>query len=203
MEDIFEAKWKRVWRLVEICHITSGSTKSPRNNILLVLVIVYQGIQPDKTWGLGNWVSHLLPDMIDKSPPSVISAKLLFRRAAARSPTSPPFSPILPVLPILPHLLSSLCSLLLLPSLFPTLSILNVYSYDLRGYTINWIYQPDSSSKRNSSLPLWCRAWKYSCDSHLSVEHVEKNGITRWFVLQSSTFWNNVVPSWTANEWHC
>jgi hypothetical protein len=32
-----------------------------------------------------NWVSHLLPDMIDKSPPSVISAKLLFRRAAARA----------------------------------------------------------------------------------------------------------------------
>lgn len=32
-----------------------------------------------------NWVSHLLPDMIDKSLPSVISAKLLFRRAAARA----------------------------------------------------------------------------------------------------------------------
>lgn len=27
-------------------------------------------------------MSHLLPDMIDKSLPSVISAKLLFRRAA-------------------------------------------------------------------------------------------------------------------------
>lgn len=34
-----------------------------------------------------NWVSHLLPD-IDKSLPSVISAKLLFRRAAARAPHS-------------------------------------------------------------------------------------------------------------------
>lgn len=30
-------------------------------------------------------MSHLLPDMIDKSLPSVISAKLLFRRAAAPS----------------------------------------------------------------------------------------------------------------------
>lgn len=28
-----------------------------------------------------NWVSHLLPDMIDKSPPSVISAKLLLSPA--------------------------------------------------------------------------------------------------------------------------
>lgn len=36
-------------------------------------------------------MSHLLPDMIDKSPPSAISAKLLFRRAAARfTPSSPP-----------------------------------------------------------------------------------------------------------------
>lgn len=33
-------------------------------------------------------MSHLLPDMIDKSLPSVISAKLLFRRAAAPSSTS-------------------------------------------------------------------------------------------------------------------
>lgn len=47
-----------------------------------VLVIVYQAGQTKRA--VGNWVSHLLPDMIDKSPPSAISAKLLFRRAAAR-----------------------------------------------------------------------------------------------------------------------
>lgn len=47
-----------------------------------VLVIVYQAGQTKRA--AGNWVSHLLPDMIDKSPPSAISAKLLFRRAAAR-----------------------------------------------------------------------------------------------------------------------
>lgn len=202
VENICEAKWKRAWRLVEICHITSGRTKSPRNNILLVLVIVYQAIQADKTWGLGNWVSHLLPDMIDKSPPSVISAKLLFRRAVARSPTSPPFSPILP---ILPRVLSSLCSLSLLPSPFPTLSS---YPLDPQRIQLRFAGIPDKLDlptgflvkERNSCLPLWCRAWKYPCDSHLSAEHVEKNGITRWFVLQSSTFWINVVPSWTSNE---
>lgn len=46
--------------------------------------------------GARNWVSHLLPDMIDKSLPSVISAKLLFRRAAARA-----HNPLLPLLLLL------------------------------------------------------------------------------------------------------
>lgn len=100
-------------------HVTSRA-KSPRNNIqppphptptlrlsslfsccrffCSVLVIVYQAGQTKRA--VGNWVSHLLPDMIDKSPPSAISAKLLFRRAAARftlasprRPSRPPSSP--------------------------------------------------------------------------------------------------------------
>lgn len=141
---------KKAWRIVEICHIMSASTKSPRNNILLVLVIVYQGIQPDKTWGLGNWVSHLLPDMIDKSPPSVISAKLLFRRAAAHVLHPPPLVPFLSLVILFSFGFAQLLLLFLPPSKPSILPILTVYRYDLRGYTINWIYQPDSSSKRNS-----------------------------------------------------
>lgn len=51
--------------------------------------ISYRLYQPAQTKrAVRNWVSHLLPDMIDKSLPSVISAKLLFRRAAAPSSTS-------------------------------------------------------------------------------------------------------------------
>lgn len=108
-----EAASTRRGRTMARCwHVTSRA-KSPRNNIrptsLLplppplwlyislplfgrffcsVLVIVYQAGQTKRA--AGNWVSHLLPDMIDKSPPSAISAKLLFRRAAAR------FTPPLP-----------------------------------------------------------------------------------------------------------
>lgn len=99
-------------------HVTSRA-KSPRNNIqpptrpppgyiflpfslvagcscrffCSVLVIVYQPGQTKRA--VGNWVSHLLPDMIDKSPPSAISAKLLFRRAAARF-IPPTLAPTLP-----------------------------------------------------------------------------------------------------------
>lgn len=64
----------------------SSCSPSSQPRVLPVSRISYRLYQPAQTKRAGrNWVSHLLPDMIDKSLPSVISAKLLFRRAAAPS----------------------------------------------------------------------------------------------------------------------
>lgn len=56
---------------------------APRTPVSRISYRLYQPAQTKRA--ARNWVSHLLPDMIDKSLPSVISAKLLFRRAAAPS----------------------------------------------------------------------------------------------------------------------
>lgn len=84
-----------------------------------VLVIVYQAGQTKRA--VGNWVSHLLPDMIDKSPPSAISAKLLFRRAAARFTLpfrlTPSLAALHPVPPV--SLVSLILLLLILPPRAP------------------------------------------------------------------------------------
>lgn len=71
------------------CYLSSCSPSScPRPPVLLSR-ISYRLSAGQTKRGARNWVSHLLPDMIDKSLPSVISAKLLFRRAAARAHTQP------------------------------------------------------------------------------------------------------------------
>lgn len=81
------------WLRLVISLLAPSSSNLPAYSDL-VLVIVYLAGQTKRADR--NWVSHLLPDMIDKSLPSVISAKLLFRRAAAtrvrRLPSPSPIS---------------------------------------------------------------------------------------------------------------
>lgn len=77
-------------------------------------------------------MSHLLPDMIDKSLPSVISAKLLFRRAAA------------PSLPLL----------LLLIVLLTTGLPQPVSSFTAAVYGVSQTYHDKFYSRRNCLTPL-------------------------------------------------
>lgn len=83
-----------------LCETISNATSVPLLSLFLLPVILpsapvllsrisYRLSAGQTKRGARNWVSHLLPDMIDKSLPSVISAKLLFRRAAARAHTQP------------------------------------------------------------------------------------------------------------------
>lgn len=122
--------WPPVRRYLFSCSLSS----QPHVLLCLVLVIVYIS-RPDKT--RRNWVSHLLPDMIDKSLPSVISAKLLFRRAAA---------PSLPLLLLLIVLLTTGTGL---PQ--------PVSSFTAAVYRVSRTYRDQFYSRRNCLRPLRSR----------------------------------------------
>lgn len=79
----------------------SSCSPSSQCRVLRVSRISYRLSAGQTKRAARNWVSHLLPDMIDKSLPSVISAKLLFRRAAARARAHPLFLLLLLLLVVL------------------------------------------------------------------------------------------------------
>lgn len=117
-------------------------------------------------------MSHLLPDMIDKSLPSVISAKLLFRRAAA------------PSLPLL----------LLLIVLLTTGLPQPVSSFTAAVYGVSQTYQDKFYSRRNCLTAAESTfAEKGGCNCE-NVLYREKKGVRVFEYNNSSIIIVNFLP---------